>query len=260
MQNRPEDTPKVIALSLAIVAVFGTFVWQRLHGTPSGPVAALSSPRTPGVTVPSTDPPVPGQVRYLDDAALESPPASTSRLQSNPFVPIHASDPGAGTSIRRPTTNLLPSLPGVMPVQAAPLRVKPTPRPLSIVLDGVIGDGAEAEAWLTIRDPKGSDPSVGERTVVLHLGDLLGARAVTGIGVGGLELYHDGWWRVGEERILVDAGPVLRPTHAASVAGKPSGAVGVQLIPPVKERSLSADEASIDAGIDATPERNHADR
>jgi hypothetical protein len=245
MQHRPEDTPKVVVLSAVILAVFGAFVWQRLHAD------ALSASANPVRTPPpaaktatvSGEPPVPGQMRYLDDAALESaPPPSNIEAHADAFRPLQ--DPSRARSIgpTRLTTNApLPPLPGILFVRPVPIRNNTAPRTLSIVLDGVIGEGRDAEAWVTVRDPKSADPSLGERTVALHLGDLLGSRLVTGIGSEGMALYHAGWWPVGEERMVPADLTVIRFSHTAPVSGRQatlsgSAVPGVEPILPTVER------------------------
>src|SRR5436305_276926 len=104
MQNREEDRPIVILLSLAIIGVFSYFVWQRLQSPPSAaPVTHGSTSPVRPVSAVASPLAHPGEIRYIDDKLLDAPTTDDVDMidHGDPFHPLP-------TPLRNVRSSMLP--------------------------------------------------------------------------------------------------------------------------------------------------------
>lgn len=232
MQNQPNETPKIIGLTVAIVLVLVFAIWQYTKQTQSAPTSANSnnglsggsmSPNgtgTPNVTLASASgnsEAGAGQMRVFNDA-LDAEPGSVANTQIQPgradafrqFKP----------PVRNPAPPLVTAFPppkwnsgltgggnsGPKPTPYGPTTIKveriPDP-PMEVKLDGVVL-GSPSEAVLTVVDPASASKAGTTRTLYLKVGDRINKRLkIISITEAGIML--NGWteiWLVGQTRTL----------------------------------------------------------
>ncbi len=232
MKYREEDRPIVFLLSLAIIGVFSYTVWQRVQSASTAGQDAHMMVRP--VLSPDSTVAIQGEMRYLDDNLLDGSPRDADIIRhGDPFRPLP--HPIRNADLRllagaNPTVDPwspLPPTAGAVPTNAAS-----KPQKILATLEGVLNsDDVNAEAMLTFRDPGSRDPDSAngaptERSVMVHIGDRLGAMTVLHITAEGIQLQGSGWWSIGQVRSI------------------PHTRLLVQLISPNKVRSVRTSPAS----------------
>jgi len=228
MKNRPEDTPKVIALSAAIITLFGIIVWQRLHAADSTPAVARTQPSPPLIARNAAGNPtgdvIPGQMRLLSDIELDNPldQPTNEAAPGDAFRPLEqrAQHPLAAR-IGNPLSIPLPEMRGAITNRNALASHNQPNRHgsgFTVMLDGVLRDDVGIEAICSIHDPKISDPEASDRMTYLHVGDLLGGRRITAIDTPGIRLEAGDWWPIGQQQNFFDASVVFRTPPRATRA------------------------------------------
>lgn len=234
MQNQSNDTPKIIGLLIAIVAVLAYVIWQYVQATRPVEARNVPVPVLPGDpqrTIVGDAPAQvatavgaginpnagPGQMRYFSEV-LDSemgtniapgrpdafrqfkPPPERGALPAPP-----AQNPMREvTSPRRSDPPFrLPSLPAPERNEASTGAIPPVVASVEVKLDGVVL-GSPPEAMLTIVQRSAESPNTeGDRTLYLRVGDRLpfGRHRIVAITEAGLIM--QGWseiWTVGQTR------------------------------------------------------------
>jgi hypothetical protein len=229
MQNQSNETPKIIALTVAIILILGFVVFQylRLTRPPDSPVAGTNDMMGSRPNLPDT---TQGQVTLANATSSRQGGVGQMRV----FSDILDAEPGTGPTINIPAgpPNAFrqfkpPAPPVIRPgaqasagnpwtppdwnkvaqndprIKKPPVTPPPPPEPpIDIKLDGVIL-ASPSEAVLTVIDGAGTDKNASTRTLYLRVGDRLpsGKLKIAGITEAGILI--DTWkevWLIGQQR------------------------------------------------------------
>ncbi|MCS6776540.1 MAG: hypothetical protein RMJ43_01115 [Chloroherpetonaceae bacterium] len=233
MQNQSNDTPRIIGLLIAIVAVLAYVIWQYVRATRPAeardvrvPTVSENSQRAATGSAPAQvataigagiNPNAgPGQMRYFSEV-LDSE-MGTNIAPGRPDA-FRQFKPPAERSAPVVTPTRIPAGEVTLPRRDEAFRLPPLPAPgqnetpaggmpavvnsVEIKLDGVVlGNSPEAVLTIVRRSSEGPDTE-GERTLYLRVGDRLpfGRHRIVQITEAGLIL--QGWpeiWTVGQTR------------------------------------------------------------
>ena len=241
MQNKPNDTPKIIGLSIAIIVLLIIAAARLIPvfmakdtTTAANPADGTSvTPAASGTPVASaTGPGNSGQMRRFDDTMDTDAPVGAGmgfgghtdafRVIAAPVkVAEKTPTPIPTPTVKRPTTAYTNFNPA--PTTQTMIQMIPAP-PLEVVLDGVYQAGQERVAQLTIlpkgagKDASGKNASsASEQTVYRRVGEYIGRFKIARLTETGLALAGQRRsWTVGETEKL-DEGLIRAPQAPAPV-------------------------------------------
>jgi hypothetical protein len=253
MQNRPNDTQKIIGLSVALIVVVVIVILQLVRviqgsgaaATPKPPVTT-ARPAASDVQVASaaaTGPQAgPGQMRYFDPQLDTDPaPGQTPAMMTgnaNAFLPVKAPATAKATQAAPPVRpsasppgSRLPSVgqthpvfsnPWASPGQVTQPSTKPTPPSVEYRLDGIV-TGPDGFAMLTVRDSSVHDAQSAGQTIFKRVGDRIAAYRIDAISDSGITLRgRPQSWLVGQA-LLIGAGVIqeapVSPVRAPASSG-----------------------------------------
>ena len=168
-KTKPEDTPKIIALAAAIIAVFAYVIYSFMRGTsaPAGETvktaaANPSSNQLMGQPFASTDPSSmtpgstldPGQVDSLTSDSAVLPTTSRDPFRSPVAGAPQGGDPGAKYAPQnipsgQPQGTLTSNVSGTPEASSTPMHVE-APPPSELELKGVVSGGTRPMALIRI--------------------------------------------------------------------------------------------------------------
>jgi hypothetical protein len=279
MQTKPGDTPKVIGLVIAIIAVLGFLVWRLVQTTqsaattagvtPATTAAAANAPlqtasaRVPESTATATgpEPAGAGQMRYFDDALDADPPQgqipSIPPARADAFrtfkappatvvkTPVRiAKNPPLGNP---PTFGGPPAWAGGSVPRTSGIEIRPTAPPASaappvdVKLDGVVL-GPDGFAMLTITDFGARGSAGAQQSVYKRVGEKIAGHVITGMSDAGIEIRgYPHLWPVGQALHFGPALPAAPPvqTPAPAVALPNLGAAPVPNSAPLQPPTVT---------------------
>jgi hypothetical protein len=257
MQTRPNDTQKIIGLSVALFIVLGFVIFQLVRvmqgsgaTAPPMPPVTTASPASHEMQAASAaatgQQAGPGMMRYFDPQLDADPaPGQTQAMlagNANAFVPIKAPTVAKMTATATPPLSLSSSKSGKPPFveptrpvfasswassgQTTQSSAKPALPSVEYRLDGIV-TGPDGFAMLTVRDSSVHDAQSAGQTIFKRVGDRIAGYRIAAISDGGITLRGRSQnWLVGEALLIgpggIQAAPVSPGRTPASSGTAPA--------------------------------------